>query len=91
MNGRFMGLLSGFCAVVLFLLFITGNRQGVISADNGTVKKETPVIVIDAGHGGVFPGKVRRIVRKRRQSPPLQDVAGVLYRKRLARHHDTHG
>ena len=52
MNGRFMGLLSGFCAVVLFLLFITGNRQGVISADNGTVKKETPVIVIDAGHGG---------------------------------------
>ena len=53
MNGRFMGLLSGFCAVVLFLLFITGNRQGVISADNGTVKKETPVIVIDAGHAGL--------------------------------------
>ena len=89
MNGRFMGLLSGFCAVVLFLLFITGNRQGVISADNGTVKKETPVIVIDAGHGGEDGS--RRIVRKRRQSPPLQDVAGVLYRKRLARHHDTHG
>ena len=49
-------LLLGLCAVVLFAKSKAGER--LASVFSGNADDEATVVVIDAGHGGVDPGKV---------------------------------
>ncbi len=49
-------LLLMLCAVVLFTKSKAGERLAAVFA--GRADREAPVVVVDAGHGGVDPGKV---------------------------------